>query len=65
MMIRVQAVYFDGVLQLEKPLPIPDGTRVSVEIQLTPIGTSVHLRKPTSAEPHVTAPLAGVIGIGD
>ena len=57
MTIQANAVYADGSLHLEQPLPLAEGAKVRVAIQTTdsPQGQS---------EPRLD-PLAQVIGIGD
>ena len=53
MTIKTQAIYAGGSLQLQQPLPVPDGTEVQINI---------HLEAPSAV---ANDPLAAVIGIGE
>jgi hypothetical protein len=53
MTIKTQAIYAGGSLQLQQPLPVPDGTEVQINI---------HLDSPCAVP---NDPLAAVIGIGE
>jgi predicted DNA-binding antitoxin AbrB/MazE fold protein len=57
MTIQANAVYVDGSLQLEQPLPLAEGAKVRIAIQTADA--------PKEQAAPMLDPLAQVLGIGD